>query len=229
MRLAVGCATFGDVPMNRIQRAHVERWVKQMQTLDRGEKRPLGLAPGTIRTRIMNVRSVLNWAVRDRLIPADPSQGVRLPARRTEAAMSLPTPFQVDQLMLKAPPAFKAFVALCAFAGLRLGETAALKAGDLDAVAKTLKVARQVQRERGSGVDVTPQLRLRADCLPVGRTTCRTNSSHCSLCTWTRTQRGFARWMVPPRRERQSTASKQPGLLVAKDTRSHRLSDATPS
>jgi integrase len=81
-------------------------------------------------------------------------------------------------------------VALCAFAGLRLGETAALKAGDLDAVAKTLKVARQVQRERGSGVDVTPQLRLRADCLPVGRTTCRTNSSHCSLCTWTRTQGG---------------------------------------
>lgn len=38
------------------------------------------LAPGTIRTRVNNLRSVLRAAVRDRIIALDPGDGVTLRA-----------------------------------------------------------------------------------------------------------------------------------------------------
>ncbi len=51
------------------------------------------LAPGTIKTRFVNVRSVFRAAVRDRLIGADPTDGVRLPRQRKRAeALSIPSP-----------------------------------------------------------------------------------------------------------------------------------------
>ena len=66
MRLAVKSVPFADVPMSRILRSHVEQWVKQMQTEQTGYGRTEGLAPGTIKTRFNNVRSVFRAAVRDR-------------------------------------------------------------------------------------------------------------------------------------------------------------------
>jgi integrase len=111
-----------------------------------------GLAPGTIRTRVNNVRSVLRAAVRDRMIPSDPSANVTLPrARRAEAAMVLPTVLQVGVLLDTAGSEFRAFVALCAFGGLRLGEAAAVQVGDVDFLHRQLRVTRQVQRA-GSGL-----------------------------------------------------------------------------
>ncbi len=44
---------------------------------------------------------------------------------------------------------FRAFVALCAFAGLRVGEAAGLQVGDVDFFRRTLTVSRQIQREVG--------------------------------------------------------------------------------
>ena len=42
-----------------LRRSHVEHGVKVMQTAPRGEGKPPGLAPETIRTSVNNVRSVL--------------------------------------------------------------------------------------------------------------------------------------------------------------------------
>jgi integrase len=89
-----------------------------------------GLAPGTVHTRVQNLRAVLRGAVRDRVIAADPSDGVTLPRRRRrEHAMSIPTPPQVGALLAAADDRFAAFIAICAFGGLRLGEAAALQVG----------------------------------------------------------------------------------------------------
>ena len=60
MSLAVRSATFNDVEIRLLRRSHVEQWVKTMVAA--------GLAPGTVHTRVQNVRSVLRGAVRDRLI-----------------------------------------------------------------------------------------------------------------------------------------------------------------
>jgi integrase len=92
------------------------------------------------------VGSVFRAAVEDRVIPQDPCKGVSLPAvRRTEAAMRLPTAEQVGALLEAADESFRAFLGLCAFAGLRLGEASAVQVGDIDFLRRTLKVSRQVQ------------------------------------------------------------------------------------
>lgn len=149
MNLAAGSVPFADVPLRSLRRSHVEGWVKGMVNR--------GLAPGTVHTRVNNVRAVLRGAVADRLIPSDPSIGITLPRRRRpQAAMTLPTPAQVGALLEAAEPAFRAFVALCAFAGLRLGEAAALRVEDIDFLRRTLTVTRQVQRGGKGRVEIRP-------------------------------------------------------------------------
>ena len=147
MSLAVRCATFRDVELRSLRRSHVEQWVKTMVAA--------GLAPGTVHTRVQNVRSVLRGAVRDRLIATDPSAGVPLPRRRRRAqAMTIPTPAQVGTLLAAAEERFATFVALCAFAGLRLGEAAAVQVDDIDFLRRRLAVRRQVQRGTGGSIEL---------------------------------------------------------------------------
>src|SRR5680860_865512 len=72
----------------------------------------------------------------------DPTDGVRLPrGRRADVAMSIPTPEEVGQLIAVADERFQPFIALCAFAGLRLGEAAGVQLGDVDFLRKTLRDA----------------------------------------------------------------------------------------
>ena len=147
MSLAARSVQFGSKPMKLVRRSDVEAWVKGMHAA--------GLAPGTIKTRYVNVRSVFRAALKDKVIGSDPSDGVRLPrGRRGEAAMSIPIPEEVGQLVAIADDRFGTFIALCAFAGLRLGEAAAVQVGDINFLRKSLKVSRQVQRVIGGTVDV---------------------------------------------------------------------------
>jgi integrase len=147
MSLAARSVPFAGKPMKQVRRSDVETWIKQMDAA--------GLAPGTIKTRYVNVRSVFRAAVKDRVIGSDPTDGVRLPrGRRADVAMSIPTPDEVGQLMAVADERFQPFIALCAFAGLRLGEAAAVQLGDVDFLRRSLKVSRQVQRVNGGAVDV---------------------------------------------------------------------------
>lgn len=146
MDLAARSTTFSNVAIRNIKRSHIEQWVKGMT---------LTLQPSTIRTRFNNVRAVLRAAVADGKIPADPSVGVAVSRqRRPEVAMAIPTPQDVGKVMDGADAPFKAFVAICAFAGLRLGEAAALKVGDIDFLKRLLQVRRQVQRVERDRVEI---------------------------------------------------------------------------
>jgi integrase len=147
--LALRSTTFRDVPLARIRPSHLEAWVHAMTSS--------GLAPGTVRTRFANAHAVFRAAVRDRLIASDPADGIRLPrTRRRDVAMALPTAEQVSAILASADPHFRAFVALAAFAGLRLGEIAGTQVGDVDFVGRVLAVRRQVQRAPGGGVEIRP-------------------------------------------------------------------------
>jgi integrase len=68
--------------------------------------------------------------------------------------MRIPTPDQVRAILDAADERFRPFVAVCAFAGLRLGEAAALQAGDVDFLKRRISVARQVQRAGGRNVEI---------------------------------------------------------------------------
>jgi integrase len=149
MHLTARSVTFAEVPLSRLRRSHVEAWIKAMDSK--------GLAPGTIKTRLVNVRTVLRAAVRDRVIASDPSDGVAGPSgRRREAAMVLPTAEQVAALLQAVDGPYRAFVALAAFAGLRLGEAAGVQVGDIDFLRRRLAVTRQVQRAPGGVVEIRP-------------------------------------------------------------------------
>jgi integrase len=142
MALTANSVTFGAVPFADLRPSHVESWVKAMQDK--------GLAPGTIKTRFQNVRSVIRAAVRDRALAHDVTTAVRLPRVRSAAkAMAIPTPADVGALLAEADAPFVAFVAVCAFAGLRFGEASALQVGDVSFLRRELDVCRQVQRADG--------------------------------------------------------------------------------
>ena len=138
---------FGSVRMVDLRRSHIEQWVKAMSSQ--------GYAPTTISTRVNVVRAALKAAVADRVIAVDPSPGLRLPRRRrAEAAMELPTAEVVGRLLAATEDRMRAYVGVCAFAGLRLGEASGLKVSDVDFMRRTLSVERQVQRRRGGPAEI---------------------------------------------------------------------------
>lgn len=137
---AVSKAPFSALPLKVIRPSHLQAWVKAMSDG--------GLAASTIHTRVVHVRQVLRAAVKDRFIPTDPSEDLVLPRRRkAEHAMLLPTPSEVAAILGHCSNYFRPFVELCAFAGLRRGEAAAVKVEDIDFLGRKLHVARQRQRD----------------------------------------------------------------------------------
>lgn len=145
-RTAVSSCTFADVPFGRLRRSHVESWVKAMADT---------LAPSTVRTRFNYVKIVVRAAVADRHLAEDVTRGVRLPAtRKREHAMVIPTPRQVRMVLEAADEHYAPLFALCAFAGLRLGEAAGVQLGDIDFLRRTLHIGRQVQRASAGKVEI---------------------------------------------------------------------------
>lgn len=146
-RLAAAGVPFGSVPIRLVLPSHVQAWVKDLSTQ---------VAASTVRTRFSWVHAAFAAAVKDRVIPTDPSDGVRLPkVRRSEHAMVVPTLEQVRAAVDAAEPWFRPFVQVCAFAGLRLGEAAALQLADVDFLRRTITVRRQVAGTAGA-LEITP-------------------------------------------------------------------------
>ena len=70
--------------------------------------------------------------------------------------MVTPTTAEVGDALHHAPERFTAFVAVCAFAGMRLGGAGGLPASDIDFMRRELHIKRQVQRATGGCVDIRP-------------------------------------------------------------------------
>ncbi|MDN4489248.1 tyrosine-type recombinase/integrase [Demequina sp. SYSU T00068] len=147
--LAARAFPFAEVPMRRLTPVHIETWVKKMHDK--------GLAAATIRTRFANIRAILYAAQRDGAITHNPCTGVRLPRAKGRATTaSMPTPAQVDQLVRTSPAPYDRLFAICAYAGLRLGEARALTWSDIDQEAGTIRVQRQSRLVPGGGFETTP-------------------------------------------------------------------------
>jgi integrase len=143
---ALASTTFSDAPIKAVMPSHVQAWIKGMSQT---------LAPATVKVHYNLVRSAFRAAVVDRVIAVDPTDGAKLPReRRREAAMTIPTPEQVRSALEVAPGWFAPYVAVCAFAGLRLGEASGLRVSDVDFLRRTLTVARQVQGENRANTEV---------------------------------------------------------------------------
>lgn len=140
---------FWATPMSEIRRSHIEAWIKALDG---------ALQATTIKTRYVMVRAVFRAAVADKVTAGDPTDRVTLPrTRRAEAAMVIPTDAEVGRLVAAAAGEMRAYVALCAFAGLRLGEASAVKVGDVDFLRKRLSIERQIQRDGTGGREAPPK------------------------------------------------------------------------
>lgn len=164
MDLACTTTTFGPVALRVLRASHFETWIKTM--VDRP------LAPSTVHTRVANVRAVLRAAVRDRVIPMDPTDGVTLPRVPSgEQSMRLPLVGEIAALLdavtdpagplvpgrpRVTDPAVRTAIELAAFGGLRAGEICGVQLGDIDFLGRTVKIDRQVQRGRGGVPDIRP-------------------------------------------------------------------------
>lgn len=80
--------------------------------------------------------------------------------------MAIPTNADVAKVLRAAEPerrptsrpGFTAYVALCAFAGLRRGEALGVQVGDIDFLGRTLRVTRQLQRAKAPDIDAGKNL-----------------------------------------------------------------------
>lgn len=135
--------TMKKLRVHEVTRAHVKRFLATLGTEH-------DLAEATVGKVANVIRSILECAVDDGLIPANPAAALRL-ARGTDTASAdlvrAMDGSQFDAFMATArisePETFPMFAVLV-YAGLRIGELRGLQVPDLDLTAKTLRVERQV-------------------------------------------------------------------------------------
>lgn len=132
--------TFGEVPVDSIDRAFIRRYVVALT-----EK---GAGPSTIHTAIQIVRSVLDVAVDDGGLKENPARNLRLP-RIAEAEKLFLTPSQVEDLALAIQPPYGILIRFAAYSGLRAGEIGALRVRRIDLSRGSVEVAESLADVRG--------------------------------------------------------------------------------
>jgi integrase len=141
-------------PLGQIQHMDVQEWVRELTTR---------LAPGTVIKCYGALSMVLRSAVRARIIPTDPSEGITVPsayARRAEVTTISQTDF-LGRLLPAIPEEHRALVCTAAGAGLRWGECAGLAWGSVDLNRDVLRVV-QVAEETAGTVVIRPYPKTRA-------------------------------------------------------------------
>ena len=124
----IGATALSEITQPMLVRL-IERW--QLE----------GLGASTIRNAITALRVVLRWATARGEIPANPVNGLRLPASRGRRDR-VADPEEAERLLAALPPFERALYGTAMHAGLRRGELAALRWSDVDLAGRTLRVER---------------------------------------------------------------------------------------
>lgn len=145
-------------PAAEVTRTDVEKWVSWM--IEKGAGAP------TVNKAHQLLSQVFNRAVDDRVIAANPATRVALPreAPRKHPYLTLD---ELDELLGETDPRYRSLVTFLAFTGLRFGEAAALRVGDVDYARRRVSVHTAVSEVRGHiHVDGTKNHRARTVALP---------------------------------------------------------------
>ena len=124
----LGETTLSEITQPMLVRL-VERW--QLE----------GLHASSIRNSITALRVVLRWATARGEIPANPVNGLRLPASRGRRDR-VADPKEAERLLTALPTFERALYGAALYAGLRRGELGALRWSDVDLAGRTLRVER---------------------------------------------------------------------------------------
>ena len=117
---------WGHVQIGKVKTTDVQAWITSMANPAEGKK----LSASHIADIYSVLARILDDAVKDRLIPANHARGVSLPKRSRRRNVYL-TADQLDQLADESGR-YRSLILLLGTVGLRWGEAAALRVGDID-------------------------------------------------------------------------------------------------
>lgn len=150
---------WGEYKLRDIHHAGIQSWVTWLATSPDARNRPkrdsegkvieTGLSPARVHHAYQVVDQVLRFAIRSKLIAANPANDVELPRKTTAEKIALSRE-QVHQLA-EAAGELATMVYVLAYAGLRYGECAALRIADVDTTRRRLRVSRSITYVTGSG------------------------------------------------------------------------------
>jgi integrase len=131
---------WGATALGKIDHLAVQAWVSELGTR---------LSPATVAECYRLTSAILKAAMRDRLIAANPCEGVKVPRRRRKDSddRTITRAELVDELLPAVPDRYRALVAVAGGTGLRWGECVGLRwdAVDLDAgLVSVIRVAVEV-------------------------------------------------------------------------------------
>jgi integrase len=150
---------WGQVKLKDIDHDAIQAWVWWLATdpaaRQRAPKRTedddvsVGLSAARVIQSFQVVDQVLAFAVRKHYIAANPADGVEQPRKSSREDVAL-SHDQVRRLA-EARPELRAMVYVLAYGGLRYGELAAARVGDVDVARRRIRVSRSVTYVTGDG------------------------------------------------------------------------------
>ncbi len=130
---------WGTTRLRDVSHAEVQAWVTELLAG--------GLSASSVQRTHGLLSQMLDLAVRDRRLPANPAKGVKLPRKLPKVRRFL-TAGQVEALVVECEP-YGLVVRFLAYTGLRWGEMAALRVRDVDSLRRRMLIARSVTEDNG--------------------------------------------------------------------------------
>ena len=132
--------TLGHIPLGELRTSHVQAMVAGFQQE--------GLSASRCRQAVMVLSQVLDAAIADGLIRANPCGAVRLP-RLPKVEMQVLTADEVERVAEAISPQYRSLVHVLAYGGLRWGEAVGLTRTSVDTDRGRLHVVRSVAEAGG--------------------------------------------------------------------------------
>ncbi len=138
---------FGDIPLTTITDSDIARWVKHLEGI--------GNSPKTIKNKHGFLSAALSKAVPEYL-PSNPAAGRRLPrGSGDDDEIRMLTRDEFAALLEATTEPWRPLLEFMVASGARWGEVAALKPGDVDRVAGTVKI-RRAWKYSSNGYEIGP-------------------------------------------------------------------------
>jgi integrase len=141
---------WGDVSLRDVTFEDLQEWVSGLSVNGSTRFDGKGLGASRVIQAHQVVSQVLKYAVKAKHLPADPADGIELP-RKPEGEQRYLTHEQLHRLAV-ASGRFRTLVLLLGYCGLRFGEAAALRVGDVNVKARRIRVRRSVTNVTGKGL-----------------------------------------------------------------------------
>jgi len=139
---------FGHLPIDRIDRASVQKWVNQLVSS--------GLAPSTVKKIFETLSASMRVAVKYNRLIRSPCDGIELP-KIVDTEMQFLLPAEANRLMDAITPHYRLLIRFAIETGLRFNEIAGLQGWDYQASTRNLSVKRQLLKDSSPPVFGDPK------------------------------------------------------------------------